>query len=186
MTSNWLEALIILVILIGITVASFKSGSANPVSTGSLRSKLTAIDADVTKLGGRLKTVETQLDTLGASAATRDDVQRIERRLADGSEKMRQLDGLVGSIQRDVARLETQAAANQAVIEAMAESLRTTNTAVTEIAKQTDVSAAITAQIPGFMERMLTEVAGNKAKTGAVCVQVDRLYHFITERGMSQ
>lgn len=190
---DWLEGLIIAVIMIGIGVAIFKGGAANPVSTGGLRSKLSTLDADMRQIKSKVDGVQTKVDTvetrvaeLDQRAATKGDIERIEQRLAGWDPRMDRLDDRLDSMEREIAAMQAMAAANQRVIEAMAESLRSNMAAIGNIERVVDANGTITKQVPNFMERVLTQIASTDAKTDAVCRQVDRLYDFITERGITK
>jgi methyl-accepting chemotaxis protein len=166
MIGNWFEGLIILIILFGIGYTIFRGGSANPVSTGSLKRDLNKLDGDVKKLTGSI-------------ASMGDDV-------AEHGRKFEKLDACVETLVSDIARLQTSAAASQKVVEAMAESVRLTNEHLQSISNRLEGAGAITAQVPAFMERVLRDTATTAAQTEAVSRQVDRLYDIITKKGLSE
>jgi chromosome segregation ATPase len=76
---NILELLIILVIVIGIGAAIWRGGARNPVGTGGLDKKLTAIGSDVTGLKRRVGAIEKKVEEETASV---DDIRRLEEKLA--------------------------------------------------------------------------------------------------------
>lgn len=78
MTGDYLELLIIAVIVLGIGVAIWKGGSANPESTGTLGKQVNGLSTKVTTLSTRMGHVEQELDDLKAEAATTKDIARVE------------------------------------------------------------------------------------------------------------
>lgn len=184
--NSYLEWVIIALILGGILFAIWRGGAANPVSTGGLRLRLNALDGDMKALSTKVGTVETRVAELDARAATKGDIERIEKRLESWDPRMDRLDERLDTLEKDIATMQVMSASNQRVIEAMAESLRTNMDAIGQIARIVDANGAITQQVPAFMEKVLTQVAATAAQTTSVCRQVDRLYDFITERGIKQ
>jgi chromosome segregation ATPase len=184
--NSYLEWAIIALILAGIALAIWRGGAANPVSTGGLRLRLNALDGDMKALSTKVGTVETRVAELDQRAATKGDIERIEKRLAGWDPRMDRLDDRLDALERDIASMQTMQAANQRVVEAMAESLRANMDAIGKIERIVDANGVVTAQVPQFMEKVLTQVASTAAQTEAVCRQVDRLYDFITERGIAK
>ncbi len=184
MESSWLEAVIIAVILGGIAFTIFRGGAANPVGTGSLSKKLTTLDGDVKALRTQVDGVDIRVTEIDRRGATNADIERLEARVTQWERKFDQLDERLDGVERELARIGNTASGNKLVIEAMAASLRETNAAMQKIESRIEANAAITAQVPAFMEKVLTNVARGTARTEEVCKQVDRLYDFIVERGM--
>lgn len=79
--SNVLEWVIVAFIFVGIVVAIWRGGAANPVSTGALEQKVTALSGKVGRLDHRVGTVEGEIRELKEEAATVKDIQRIEERI---------------------------------------------------------------------------------------------------------
>lgn len=190
---SWLEAVIIGFILIGIAVAIFKGGAANPVSTGGLGKRLSDVDGDLRALTTKVDTVETKVGAvetrvseLNQLSATKGDIERLEKQFQEWKRQIDRLDERFDGFDRDLTRIQGAASNNQTVIEAMSSSLRMTNTTMNKIETRMETNATITAQVPAFMEKVLTGLATNTARTDAVCKQVDVLYHFITERGITK
>lgn len=191
MTGEWFEGLIILVILAGIAVAIFKGGAANPVGTGGLNTSLTKLDSDFKALGvkvgavdTKLGEVETRVGELDARAATKGDIQRIETRFDVWERKLEQLDTRLDATDLELGKIQTITLANRTATEAMAESMRALTETVQKIEARTEANAVITAQVPAFMERVLTAIAGNAAQTDHNTRQVERLYDFLTEKAL--
>lgn len=184
MTGNWLEAAIIFVIMAGIGVAIFKGGAANPVSTGGLRNKLTALDSDLRDVKAKVGNVATRVAELEQRAATKGDIERVEKRLEEWDRKIDRLDERIDNIDRDLATLQAMAAANQQVIAAMAESVRETGASMGKIERQVDATAAITARVPDFIESVLSQMARTTARAEQNSAQIERLYDFLTEKAL--
>jgi chromosome segregation ATPase len=186
MFGSWLEAVIIVVILTGMGVAIFKGGAANPVGTGSLNRKLARVETDIGSLKDDYHRIEARVTEIDRRAATVADIERIEARLTDWERKIDRLDERMDILDCKVTQLETVATANQTVVAAIAESLRETSAQIHKIERLAEASAAITAKVPGFIENVLTSVARTTAQTEHNAQQVERLYDFIVERGMSK
>ncbi len=78
MTGNIVELLIIAVIILGIGVAIWKGGSANPESTGTLGKQVSGLSTKVSNLSTRVGHVEQELEELKSEAATAKDIERVE------------------------------------------------------------------------------------------------------------
>lgn len=81
MAENWFELAIIAFIGLGIAVAIFRGGAANPESTGSLGRKLSKLQADVSKLGGVKQDVaalQSRVAEIERRGATIDDIRGLE------------------------------------------------------------------------------------------------------------
>ncbi len=210
MVSNWLEGVIIAVILAGIAIAIFKGGAANPESTGALSSKLTKLDGDLISMkatvesvgdfSGRLSTIDSDLSTMKTKvgavetrvmefeqrAATKGDIERVEERQAGTERKLELLDGRLDTTELALGRIENDVASLKKVVDSIAEGLRVSNQSLHAISDRVASNAAITAQVPAFMERVLRDTATTAAKTDSTSQQVSRLYDIITTRGLSQ
>lgn len=186
MFGDWLEAAIIVVILGGIAVAIFKGGAANPVGTGGLNRKLARVESDIGILKGDFQRIETRVTEIDRRAATIADIERIEARLGDWERKFDRIDERMDGVERELTALQTVASSNQTVIGAMAESLREAGATIQKIERRIEASAAVTAQVPNFMENVLTQIARTAAQTEHNSAQVARLYDFIVERGMTK
>lgn len=87
---NILELLIILVIIVGIGAAIWRGGARNPVGTGGLDRKLTALSGELkamnntigTKIAGvegKVDEIETRLEAVERDAIGAADIKRIEK-----------------------------------------------------------------------------------------------------------
>lgn len=189
MPDNWMEAAIILVIMLGLGVAIFKGGTNNPVSTGALTHKFTALDGDLRALKSKVGSVETRVQELDQRAATRGDIERVEARFQEWERKLDKIDRLderLDALDLDVSKIQAAVAANHGVVEMMSESMRLTSATLTKIESKAEASAVVTDQVPAFMEKVLERVAGNSSRIEDVCKLVDRLYDFIVERGITK
>lgn len=193
MFGNWLETILIVIILGGIGLVIFKGGAANPVSTGGLDRKMIVLEADVSalnvKLGGvetKVGAVETRVIEFEQRAATKGDIERMEARLAGSERKLEALDGRLDTTEQSLARIESDVGALKTVVNSVAEGLRVYNLSLQGIADRVAANGAITAQVPAFMERVLRDTATTAAESGAVRSQVDRLYDIITTRGFEK
>lgn len=81
MSQSWIEYAIIVFIVFGIVVAIWKGGSANPVGTGRLSSRVGKLTGQVGTLSTRMKHVEDEVDELKVVAATTKDIERLEQRM---------------------------------------------------------------------------------------------------------
>lgn len=103
MIGNWLELAIIAVIIMGIIVAIWKGGSANPEGTGSLGKKLTRLDAHVGDIDQWVERVNAELARLDSHAASKADIKRLERS--------------VEAVKVEVAELAQKAASREATLD---------------------------------------------------------------------
>lgn len=186
MIGDWLEAAIIAVILGGIAVAIFKGGAANPVGTASLGKKLSLLDGDVKALKTQLTGVDDRVTEIDRRGATNADIKRLEGRVDEWERKLERIDERMDVLDREIATIKALGSSNQTVVTAMAESLREATATMQMIDRRSEASAAITAQVPGFIENVLTSVARTIAQTESNTAQLARLYDFIVERGMSK
>ncbi len=187
MFSSWLEAALITLILAGMAFAVFRGGAANPVSTGGLNRRLDTLDHDMSHLKTNVGRFETRIAEFEQRAATKGDIDRIEARFEEWDRKFALIDRLddrLDAVDRDLAKMQSLASSSHTVVEATAESLRVTNLTMQGIERKTEANAAITHQVPGFIEKILERVAETSARVDGVCKQVDMVYQVITERGM--
>lgn len=182
-----LELLVIALIVAGIAFTLWKGGAANPVSTGGLDKKLTELDGDM----GRLKTgfgvLTTRVAEFEERAATKGDIARIEARMADWERTFAKIDTLDDRLDRlscDVVELRGIVASSVKVFDATAEGLRTTTQSLQELERKVEATAAVSAQMPSFIEKIVERQAANSSKIEAIGTQVDRLYHFLTEKAL--
>lgn len=79
--SEWLQVLIIAMIMLGIGVAIWRGGSANPTGTGQVGRDVHGLRNEVTGLGARVGHVERELGELKNEAATSGDIEGLRREL---------------------------------------------------------------------------------------------------------
>lgn len=117
MTENWLEITIIIFILIGIGVAIFRGGAANPVSTGKLDRNFRRLDGDVRKLGGQIETLEGRMADITRGSAKAEDVARLEEAMAAHGRHTASISSNVKALQGDLVHVREATASQQADIE---------------------------------------------------------------------
>lgn len=110
MTGNFFETAIIAFIILGIAVAVWKGGAANPEGTGSLGKKLNTLDQDVRRLDGDLKHVKDEFDKLNTQAATKAGIKRLERKVDDHC-------GAVEQVKQQVDEMAVSAASREATLD---------------------------------------------------------------------
>jgi len=122
---NILELLIILVIVIGIGTAIWRGGAKNPVGTGGLDKKLTALSSELkamnNTIGSKIAGVETKVDEIEGrvEAIERDavsaaDIKRIEKAI----DKVAKAQADIESRQRALSDKQGEHAATSAAIAA--------------------------------------------------------------------
>lgn len=77
--SEWLQFLIIAMIVLGIGVAIWRGGSANPTGTGQVGRQVANLKNDVTGLSARVGHIESDLEELKEEAATSKDIDGLRR-----------------------------------------------------------------------------------------------------------
>lgn len=181
---SWLEAAIIAVILLGIGVAIFKGGAANPVSTGGLDYKLSLLDGDVKSIKDKVAGVEERVTEIDRRGATNADIKRLEGRVDGWERKLESIDGRMDTLDREIGIITALEKSNQQAIAAMAESMRSAGESIQLIERKVDATAEITKRVPGFIEKVLEDVARTTAQSVSTKEQVDRLYNFLTEKAL--
>lgn len=145
---NILELLIILVIVIGIGAAIWRGGARNPVGTGGLDKKLTALSGEVRQMnqtiGSKIAGVETKVDEIERrveaverEAVTPKDIARIEKAVDKLAKALPDLEGrLRAQAEKQGEHAQTSAA---------------TAATVQQIAKQVDLIMSVV--VPKGMEK---------------------------------
>ncbi len=145
---NIIELLIILVIVLGIGAAIWRGGARNPVGTGGLDKKLTALSSEMkainTTIGSKFESMENKVDEIEGrvEAIERDtastaDIKRIEKAI----DKLAKAQADIESRQRAQAERQGEHAATSAA----------TATAVQHISKQVDLIMSVV--VPKGMEK---------------------------------
>lgn len=80
---SYFEAAIIAFILLGIAVATWRGGQANPESTGRLSRRMGQFESELKQVKGKVDTIETRVTEIDRRGATIQDIERIEAQLAD-------------------------------------------------------------------------------------------------------
>ncbi len=101
--SSYLELAIIAVILIGIALAVWRGGQANPESTGKLNRRLTAMDGELREVVNRVGTLDRRVGDIERHSAKSADIARLEKHLEALKE---QVAGLRASDAGMVARID--------------------------------------------------------------------------------
>ena len=112
MNENWLELVIIAFIMLGIGVAVWKGGAANPESTGSLGSKLNRLQSEVTSvtgevagIRGEVRAIDSRVTEMDRRGATIDDIRGLEKKLDDQQRCLVRLDNELGQTREGIAAL---------------------------------------------------------------------------------
>lgn len=110
MSSNILELAIIAFIVVGMGVAIWKGGAANPVGTGRLDRRLGHMDRELKGVVTKVGEIEKQVEDIDGRAASKNDIKRLERQLKDHTER-------AAAMARDIASIRESMAARQASTE---------------------------------------------------------------------
>jgi len=193
MTSSLYELALIGVILVGIAIAVWKGGQANPVGTGSLQRVVSGMRGEVDSMKGRLK-------TLDSTVATKQDVLRLDEKLAEEAKKMGRVFETLDRVDDELAALARSHGARNAVIEALSDSVRRLSeelkshqqhvaARLTELSSIPDKVEAnskaiekLSSQMPAIREAQ-RETASDVKHIGR---QVERLYDFLIPEGMKK
>lgn len=105
MTGSVLELLMLAFIIIGISVAIWKTGQRNPVSTGKIEREMTRMDGKLKGLGQKVSEIDKVLE----QAAKASDVKAVQDRLGEH-------DAHLCELQKSVAELSKEGAASHADI----------------------------------------------------------------------
>jgi len=89
--SDWLELAIIAFIVIGIGWVVFRGGQANPESTGELGQQLANLSSEQRGMNARLGELEKDVDRLDKDAASKADIKRVEKGLAELTQQVADL-----------------------------------------------------------------------------------------------
>lgn len=96
MIGPYLQVAIIAFIVLGISVAIWKGGSSNPVGTGK-------IDRRVSSLIGKVDQIELQVVDIEERAASKEDIRRLEERMAAHDAKVDGMTKGLGDLQSMIA-----------------------------------------------------------------------------------
>ncbi len=104
---DWYEIGLIVFILVGIALASWRSGKAYPVGTGTLDKGLRRVDGELVTLTGKVTKLETRVEDIDLRSAKASDIARLE-------EQLRQHRESTEAIARDITAMRERIAANAA------------------------------------------------------------------------
>jgi chromosome segregation ATPase len=105
-TANWIEILIIVFIIIGISVVvyfSWKGGAANPVSTGTLDDRLNSFDTELSGMRSQVDQIEDRVEKIEGHYAKASDIERLEKRLRAHDRKMDKVISDISAIREEAA-----------------------------------------------------------------------------------
>lgn len=106
MTGNWIEILIIIFIIIGISVVvyfSWKGGAANPVSTGTLDDRLNSFDTELSGMRSQVDQIEDRVEKIEGHYAKASDIERLEKQLRAQARKMDRMAEDITTIREEAA-----------------------------------------------------------------------------------
>ncbi len=106
MNSSWIEILIIVFIIIGISVVvyfSWKGGAANPVSTGTLDERLNSFDTELSGMRSQVDQIEDRVEKIEGHYAKASDIERLEKRLRAHDRKMDKVISDITTIREEAA-----------------------------------------------------------------------------------
>lgn len=103
MISDFYQLAIIAFILIGIGVAIWRGGQANPESTGKLARKQAQFEADLKAVKSKVDAIENRVTEIDRRAATIADIERVEGQLAEAKVARDRIDQSTADIVKTVA-----------------------------------------------------------------------------------
>lgn len=201
----WLETAVIAFIVLAMGFLIWRGGAANPVGTGTLQSKVNAIDASVKEVKAGLARTTDQMKALETSTASRAEFEALTETLKADRRRTEQVFLKIENVEADLTEMRAHQGTRDVVIEALSKSVQALSKDLRdhqiEIAEKLDqlnalsgqVTAnaraieAIVAQLPALRDRQ-AEIAARQAETASdvrhVRAQVDRLYDFLTEKAL--
>lgn len=106
--SDWLELAIIAFIVIGIGWVVFRGGQANPESTGDLGQQLASLSSEQRGMNARLGELEKDVDRLDKDAASKADIKRVEKGLAELTQQVADLSKNAAGREATLAHVASQ------------------------------------------------------------------------------
>lgn len=110
MHENWLELAIIAFIVLGIGFVVFRTGAANPESTGAIGKQLRTLQKDVSSVKSEVSAVKDEMGgidrrvtEIDRRTATTDDIRGIEKKLDEHGKCLAQLDDAQTRIREEAA-----------------------------------------------------------------------------------
>ena len=124
-SGNLIELAIIAFIVIGIGVAVWRGGAANPVSTGTVQHKVNNFGHEMKALGTKLSDFGERISRLQESSASAEDVRRIEAELRAQEEKTEKFAGALLKVDEELQAMRRDRALSNQAIEALSKNVRT-------------------------------------------------------------
>ena len=120
---SYFELSIIAFILLGIGVAVWRGGQANPESTGKIARRQAQLDADMKSVKAKVDAIETRVTEIDRRAATIADIERIEGVLADAKEGRDRIERAADDITKSLADVREKVAADHMLITSTAKAV---------------------------------------------------------------
>lgn len=156
--ASWLEVGILLFIIMTIAFVAWRNGGRHAQGEGRLQ-------ADVKAMRGKVNEIEDRVELIEASAATKEDIARLEASVGQHAEDMK-------VVARDMAILPEKVAENGRAIEKIGEAIP-------------DLESRQRAMNDKISD--LQQDGGERASAlKHVVKQVDRLYDVLVKRGVEQ
>lgn len=112
MFANYLEALIVAFIMIGLGVLIWRGGAKNPVGTGGLDRKLVHVDGELKKLGhdltgirAQVGEIENRVEDIESRSAKTADIRKLEKQLQAHSVKTEEMARTIAAGREDGAAM---------------------------------------------------------------------------------
>jgi chromosome segregation ATPase len=205
MNVAWVETAIIIIILLGFGAVLWKGGAANPVGTGALQTRVTAIGQKIETLKSDMARATEKMSTLEGSCASSVEIGQLRDMVQADRRRTEQVFLKIESVESDIAELRLHQTRRDVVIEALSESvrnlaadLRSHQMEIADKLEQLDAMSAridasnraieaLASAVPTLRDRQAA-IAEAQATTAAdvrhVRAQVDRLYDFLTEKAL--
>ncbi len=108
MSESWLELAIIGFIICGIAFAIYRTGAANPETTGALGARFGTLENEFVQVKGKVDHIERQMVGLEGSTAKTADFKRLEHDVSELREDVVSLQQAVAAMGADTAHSRRQ------------------------------------------------------------------------------